>query len=204
MRYLKKTCAVTLSAAMVLGLAATAGNVSYAATNVEKEETVYVNLDSDGTVDDVTVSNWLKNVTGTSDVQDVSNLKDIKNVKGDETFTQNGDKLTWKANDADIYYQGTTNKDLPVSMEIKYYLDGVQVSPSDLGGKSGHLKIEVNYTNNVKNKTKVGKKTTSYTVKKLKTGNYAGFYVIPTVKIGKKSYKSDATWYMKMYMSKYY
>lgn len=51
---------------------------------------------------------------------------------------------------------------------------------------------------------KVGKKTTSYTVKKLKTGNYAGFYVIPTVKIGKKSYKADATWYMSMYMSKYY
>ena len=51
---------------------------------------------------------------------------------------------------------------------------------------------------------KVGKKTTSYTVKKLKTGNYAGFYVIPTVKIGKKSYKADASWYMKMYMSKYY
>ena len=124
MRYLKKTCAVTLSAAMVLGLAATAGNVSYAATNVEKEETVYVNLDSDGTVDDVTVSNWLKNVTGTSDVQDVSNLKDIKNVKGDETFTQNGDKLTWKANDADIYYQGTTDEKPPVNVKISYQLDG--------------------------------------------------------------------------------
>ena len=132
MRYLKKTCAVTLSAAMVLGLAATAGNVSYAATNVEKEETVYVNLDSDGTVDDVTVSNWLKNVTGTSDVQDVSNLKDIKNVKGDETFTQNGDKLTWKANDADIYYQGTSNKELPVDMRIKYYLDDQEITPDEL------------------------------------------------------------------------
>lgn len=51
---------------------------------------------------------------------------------------------------------------------------------------------------------KVGKKTTSYTVKKLKTGKYAGFYVIPTVKIGKKSYKADATWYTYTYMSKYY
>lgn len=51
---------------------------------------------------------------------------------------------------------------------------------------------------------KVGKKTTAYTVKKLKTGKYAGFYVIPTVKIGKKSYKADATWYTYTYMSKYY
>lgn len=148
MRYLKKTCAVTLSAAMVLGLAATAGNVSYAATNVEKEETVYVNLDSDGTVDDVTVSNWLKNVTGTSDVQDVSNLKDIKNVKGDETFTQNGDKLTWKANDADIYYQGTTDEKPPVNVKISYQLDGKDIKAEDLAGKSGKLKMTIQYENN--------------------------------------------------------
>lgn len=148
MRYLKKTCAVTLSAAMVLGLAATAGNVSYAATNVEKEETVYVNLDSDGTVDDVTVSNWLKNVTGTGDVQDISNLKDIKNVKGDETFTQNGDKLIWKANDADIYYQGTTDEKLPVNVKISYQLDGKDIKAEDLAGKSGKLKMTIQYENN--------------------------------------------------------
>lgn len=148
MRYLKKTCAVTLSAAMVLGLAATAGNVSYAATNVEKEETVYVNLDSDGTVDDVTVSNWLKNVTGTGDVQDISNLKDIKNVKGDETFTQNGDKLTWKANDTDIYYQGTTDEKPPVNVKISYQLDGKDIKAEDLAGKSGKLKMTIQYENN--------------------------------------------------------
>jgi hypothetical protein len=50
----------------------------------------------------------------------------------------------------------------------------------------------------------VSKKTTSYTVKNLKNGKYAGFYVIPTVKIGGKKYKADAVWYSYMYMSKYY
>lgn len=50
----------------------------------------------------------------------------------------------------------------------------------------------------------VSKKTTSYTVKNLKTSKYAGFYVIPTVKIGGKKYKADAVWYSYMYMSKYY
>lgn len=68
---------------------------------------------------------------------------------------------------------------------------------------SMHARMQVHFKKWYK-VAKVGKKTTSYTVKKLKTGNYAGFYVIPTVKIGKKSYKADATWYMKMYMSKYY
>ena len=147
---------VAVGMTMVMGVSP----VLAADTDISKEETVYVNAAADGTPEDITVSDWLKNSASAGDLSDESDLKDIKNVKGDETFEQDGSNLTWNTEDKDIYYQGTTNKDLPVSMEIKYYLDGVQVSPSDLGGKSGHLKIEVNYTNNVKNKTKVGKKTT--------------------------------------------
>lgn len=147
---------VAVGMTMVMGVSP----VLAADTDISKEETVYVNAAADGTPEDITVSDWLKNSASAGDLSDESDLKDIKNVKGDETFEQDGSNLTWNTEDKDIYYQGTTNKDLPVSMEIKYYLDGVQVSPSDLGGKSGHLKIEVNYTNKVKNKTKVGKKTT--------------------------------------------
>lgn len=147
---------VAVGMTMVMGVSP----VLAADTDISKEETVYVNAAADGTPEDITVSDWLKNSASAGDLSDESDLKDIKNVKGDETFEQDGSNLTWNTEDEDIYYQGTTNKDLPVSMEIKYYLDGVQVSPSDLGGKSGHLKIEVNYTNKVKNKTKVGKKTT--------------------------------------------
>ena len=127
---------------MVMGVSP----VLAANTDISKEETVYVNAAADGTPQEITVSDWLKNSASAGDLSDVSDLKDIKNVKGDETFSQDGDKLTWNTEDKDIYYQGTTTKDLPVSMELKY--------------KSGHLKIEVTYKNNVKNKTKVGKKTT--------------------------------------------
>ena len=140
---------VAVGMTMVMGVSP----VLAADTDISKEETVYVNAAADGTPEDITVSDWLKNSASAGDLSDESDLKDIKNVKGDETFEQDGSNLTWNTEDKDIYYQGTTNKDLPVSMEIKYYLDGVQVSPSDLGGKSGHLKIEVNYTNKVKNKT---------------------------------------------------
>ena len=152
--------AVAASVAVGMTVVMGASPILAADTDISKEETVYVNAAADGTPEDITVSDWLKNSASAGDLSDESDLKDIKNVKGDETFEQDGSNLTWNTGNKDIYYQGTTNKDLPVSMEIKYYLDGVQVSPSDLGGKSGHLKIEVNYTNNVKNKTKVGKKTT--------------------------------------------
>ncbi|MGN0153371.1 MAG: hypothetical protein ACI4A3_02895 [Lachnospiraceae bacterium] len=161
MKYLKKTCAITLSAAMVMSLAAGAGNVSYAAENIEKEETVYVNQTADGTVDSVTVSDWLKNVTGTGDVSDVSNLKDIKNVKGDETFTQESDgKLTWKAENADIYYQGTTDEKPPVGVKVSYQLDGVDTKPADMAGKSGEVTITIHYENNADFEDEInGKKT---------------------------------------------
>ena len=147
---------VAVGMTMVMGFSP----VLAANTDISKEETVYVNAAADGTPQEITVSDWLKNSASAGDLSDVSDLKDIKNVKGDETFSQDGDKLTWNTDDKDIYYQGTTTKDLPVSMEIKYYLNGTQVNPDDLGGKSGHLKIEVAYKNNVKNKTKVGNKTT--------------------------------------------
>lgn len=149
MKYLKKTCAITLSTAMILGMTTGMGTVSYAADNVEKEETVYVNQEADGTIESVTVSDWLKNITGNEDISDVSNLTDIKNVKGDETFTQgNNGSLTWEADNADIYYQGKTDEKLPVGINVTYKLDGVETEPADLVGKSGKVTITIQYENN--------------------------------------------------------
>lgn len=115
-----------------------------------KEETVYVQASPSGETQEIIVSDWLKNVDGESSLTDKSDLTDIKNVKGDETFSQDGDKITWDANGNDIYYQGTSTKDLPVSLKVTYYLDGQEISPEDLAGKSGHVKMVYQYTNNMK------------------------------------------------------
>lgn len=161
MKYLKKTCALTLSAAMAISMVSAAGNVSYAAGNVEKEETVYVNQDANGTVDEITVSDWLKNVAGKEDISDVSNLTDIENVKGDEEFQQKEDgTLTWKADNADIYYQGKSNADLPVGVKISYKLDGKQMKASEMAGKSGKLEMTIQYENNATYEDKIDGETT--------------------------------------------
>ena len=124
-------------------------------TTVDKEETVYVVADPDGTPNEVIVSDWLKNHSGAATLEDVSDLKDIENVKGDETFTQGADgALTWQADGNDIYYQGTTDKELPIDMKMTYYLDGKEISPEDLAGKSGKVTIRMDYTN--KEKTEDG------------------------------------------------
>ena len=116
-----------------------------------KVETVYVTADASGSVNDVIVSEWLKNATASSELTDTTELKDIVNVKGDESFTENGDgTVTWNADGSDIYYQGTTDKELPVDMKITYTLDGKEISPADLAGKSGKVTIRFEYENKAK------------------------------------------------------
>ena len=168
----------SLTTSLAVGMSVMMGAVPvYAAgstdtQDVYKEETVYVNADATGNSDEVTVSDWLKNSGSVSgNLTDESILKDIKNVKGDETFTENGDQLTWNTAGEDIYYQGTTDKELPVSVKLTYFLDGKEVKPDELKGKSGHLKIQVQYTNNEKKTVTVdGKEEEVYTPFIMMTG----------------------------------
>ena len=124
------------------------GKVSVSKKDMDKEETVYFITDASGNVDKTIVSDHLYNRDGKDTIEDVSSLSDIENVKGDEEFTQDGDKLQWKADGNDIYYQGTTNAEAPVSQKVTYYLDGKEISPEELAGKSGKVTIHFDYTNN--------------------------------------------------------
>lgn len=124
------------------------GKVSVSKKDMDKEETVYFITDASGNVDKTIVSDHLYNRDGKDTIEDVSSLSDIENVKGDEEFTQDGDKLQWKADGNDIYYQGTTNAEAPVSQKVTYYLDGKKISPEELAGKSGKVTIHFDYTNN--------------------------------------------------------
>ena len=130
-----------------------------------KVETVYVTADANGAVNDVIVSEWLKNASASAELKDTTELKDIVNVKGPETFKDNGNgSLTWDAEGSDIYYQGTTDKQLPVAMKITYTLDGKEISPEELAGKSGRVTIRFEYENNAKQTVNVdGKDIEVYT-----------------------------------------
>lgn len=115
---------------------------------ISKDETVYVLTGADGSVKKIIVSDWLKNELGSASVADKSDLSDIENVKGDESYTINGDNMTvWDAQGNDIYYQGNIQKELPVSLYVRYYLDGKSVSPEELKGKSGKVTIRFDYEN---------------------------------------------------------
>jgi putative membrane protein len=123
-------------------------SVDVSEKDIYKDETVYAFADPSGKTTDILVNEVLKNTDNSSKLTDKTDLTDIENVKGDETFTVDGDTITWDANGNDITYQGKSTKELPVNVAVSYYLDGKEVKPEDIAGKSGKVKIRFDYTNN--------------------------------------------------------
>ncbi|MBD9215594.1 MAG: hypothetical protein EGQ23_01015 [Solobacterium sp.] len=114
----------------------------------EKTETVYSVLNSDGSISDTIVSSWLHDEDGINNIKETLNLTDVKNIKSNEKPSKDGNTYTWNANGNDVYYEGTATKQLPVSVKIRYELDGQEMSAKDIEGKSGHLKLTISFTNN--------------------------------------------------------
>lgn len=114
----------------------------------EKTETVYSVLNSDGSISDTIVSSWLHDEDGINNIKETLNLTDVKNIKSNEKPSKDGNTYTWNANGNDVYYEGTATKQLPVSVKIRYELDGQEMSANDIQGKSGHLKLTISFTNN--------------------------------------------------------
>ena len=141
--------------------------VSYdtAATSYKKNETVYVNMASDGQVTSRIVTDWLHTDKAQTYIDDMSDLSDIKNVKSNVEPVKNKDgSYRWNMETTDLYYRGSTKKDLPVNFNITYYLDGKQTTAEKIAGKKGQVKMVITVNNESKKTVKIaGKDTTIYT-----------------------------------------
>ena len=128
-----------------------------------KDETVYSKMDSNGKNYKTIVSTYIKNTENADLINDLSDLLNVKNTSGDETYTQDGNKFVWNANKNDIYYQGESSKELPIECNVKYELDGKELSASEIAGKSGKVKITLQYTNKEERTVDInGKKVKMY------------------------------------------
>ncbi len=125
----------------------TMSSFSFAQGNVVKEETVYVNLDINGKPIEKTSSIWLHSESPLNKIQDITTLDGIVNVKGDEEPEIKEDKIIWETEEKDIFYQGKTNKNLPIETEVKYYLNNKEMKPEDMAGRSGNIKIKLKLNN---------------------------------------------------------
>lgn len=129
------------------------GNASDASEDDEeiydKEETVHVKADASGKPKEIKVEATLRNPGNGKNILDMSNLSDIKNKEGDEEYTQgSGNIITWENHGEDIRYEGISHDSLPVNVSVSYYLNGKKLSPEEIAGKSGKVKIRFDYTNN--------------------------------------------------------
>lgn len=129
-----------------------------------KDETVYSKLESDGSAYNTIVNSHIKNEEENKLIKDLTDLLNIKNTNGDETFNVDGNNLSWNAEGKDIYYQGESKKELPVTCTVKYELDGTEITAKELAGKSGKVKITIKYTNKDAHEVKInGKNEILYT-----------------------------------------
>ena len=129
-----------------------------------KEETVYSKLNGDGSVNTILVNEHLVNSDNSDQLTDLTDLENIININSDSKYDLNNNKITWDANGSDIFYQGTTKKNLPINTNITYKLNNKEIKLDDLLGKSGTVEITIEYTNTAKNSVRVnGKLETLYT-----------------------------------------
>lgn len=128
----------------------------------QKNETVYVNLNTDGSVRETEIVNWLSilglNDTGKNSYVDFGEYDSIKNMLNDSRPSYDGSRITWDSdafNEGNLFYAGVTQKDIPVDIEIKYFLNGVEIPGKELAGKTGNLKIEIKIKNKLKRQGEV-------------------------------------------------
>lgn len=152
---LKKVCCATLSVCMLSSAVVFADSSTNDKT---KDETVYVMQNLDGSVRNQIISSWIHSDDGIKNVSEKLDMSDIKNVTGDVQPTIDGDNVKWDTNENDVYYQGSTEKTPPISMDITYKLDGKEVVAKDIAGKTGKIEISIKYKNNLKSQETVNDK----------------------------------------------
>ncbi len=114
---------------------------------MNKTETIYSTLNYDGSISKTTISTRLSELKK-GEVDDYTYLESIKNINGNEKFTRESSKVTWKSTGKDIYYQGKINNELPIKVKAIYYLNNEEVEPSKIQGKKGNIKVTFTLTNN--------------------------------------------------------
>lgn len=145
--------------------AVTQASYNTAAKAYTKNETVFVNMDPEGAVTSKIVTDWLHTDTAQTYIDDTTNLANVQNVKSNVQPIKNSDgSYRWNMETTDLYYRGTTDKDMPINFNITYYLDGKQTTAKDIAGKKGQVKMVITTNNESKKTVKIGgKDTTIYT-----------------------------------------
>lgn len=113
-----------------------------------KDEVVYAKLHANGDGEELYIVNSLE-VEEAGVVADYGNYTSLKNLTDLSEMKQNGDKIEVTAEEGRFYYQGNIDTELlPWNMNIRYFLDGNEVSPEKLAGATGNVEIKISTSAN--------------------------------------------------------
>ena len=133
---------IFLSLLLSLGAASpafAAGNSS------EKEEVIYINMYSDGSVKDV----YAVNIFSGGNITDYGDYYSVELLNTSDKITQNGDLISFSSSADRVYCKGKMKRTvIPWNISIKYFIDGTEYSADEVAGKSGHLEIKFKVTRN--------------------------------------------------------
>ncbi len=138
-----------LAVTMVIGSVGMTGTNIYAADSTEsaKEEVIYIMTDAEGNVENINAVN----IFGKGSVTDYGQYSSVKMLNTTDPIEQDGDKITFTSDKEKVYYQGTMeHTEIPCNISFTYTLDGKEISPEDLAGKSGALEIHIKIDQNKK------------------------------------------------------
>ncbi len=142
---LKKIISCLILSALVFGVCSTS---LFAASNTPKEEVVYVNLASDGSVKNIYVVNIFE-MDSAGTVVDYGSYSQLRNMTSTEDVRYSNGEVNIDSNGGKVYYEGKLESlELPWNIELRYYMDNIEYSAEEIGGKSGALKIKLDITEN--------------------------------------------------------
>ncbi|MGN0706382.1 MAG: hypothetical protein ACI4JC_00060 [Faecalibacterium sp.] len=141
-RLIAAVCAAALAAMCVLPVRA-------ADAPLAKEENIYVNLDASGTVKAAYAVSCFEAEAGQT-ITDHGYYTAVRAMTTtDPVLYENGVVTITPAESGKIYYEGTmADVTLPWKISIRYFLDGKEIPPEELGGASGALEIRISVCKN--------------------------------------------------------
>ncbi len=141
---MKKLASLLLSIILILTLtAASAVSQANEEQALIKDETVYANLNADGSIGQIYVVNRIE--TPKKGVYtDYGHYTSVLNLSGSQQPGIAGDEIRWQKADEVLYYQGQLAQgELPFTYALDYKLNGVSVTPQEAIGKSGTIAIAI-------------------------------------------------------------
>lgn len=145
---MKKVQRITAAAgalALILAAGISVAAVQTGEPSTEKEEVIYASLDGSGLTEGI----YAVNIFGKGDIVDYGDYSNVKVMNTEDEISVEGDKITLSTGADRLYYQGDLkSKELPWNIGFTYTLDGKKLTPEQLAGKDGNLKIEMNFSQN--------------------------------------------------------